>query len=119
MFRQLCEALQYLHERGVVHRDIKLENILLDHNGDLKLADFGFARFIHRLARSESFCGTRWGSFLSFLDGMILFRPYSAPELIKREPYSPYAVDWYAAGVVLYTMLVGKWPHVSLSPHSL
>uniref|UniRef100_A0A915PMD0 Protein kinase domain-containing protein n=1 Tax=Setaria digitata TaxID=48799 RepID=A0A915PMD0_9BILA len=99
LFRQLTEAVHYLHDRGVVHRDIKAENVLLDSNGDVKLIDFGFARYIDQKERSKSFCGTK---------------PYSAPEIVQHQPYDAYASDWYAMGVLLYTMLTGKWPH---DPH--
>ncbi|EFO21400.1 CAMK protein kinase [Loa loa] len=98
LFRQLTEAVHYLHDRGVVHRDIKAENVLLDSNGDVKLVDFGFARYINQKERSKSFCGTK---------------PYSAPEIVQHRPYDAYASDWYAMGVLLYTMLTGKWPHDS------
>ncbi|VDK77140.1 unnamed protein product [Litomosoides sigmodontis] len=96
LFRQLTEAIHYLHDRGVVHRDIKAENVLLDGNGDVKLTDFGFARYINRNELSQSFCGTK---------------PYSAPEIIHHRPYDAYACDWYAMGVLLYTMLIGEWPY--------
>ncbi|KAM3727262.1 Testis-specific serine/threonine-protein kinase [Dirofilaria immitis] len=96
LFRQLTEAIHYLHDRGVVHRDIKAENVLLDSNGNVKLIDFGFARYINQKERSTSFCGTK---------------PYSAPEIVQHQPYDGYASDWYAMGVLLYTMLTGKWPY--------
>lgn len=96
-FRQIIEALNYLHERKIVHRDLKLENIVLNENGDVKLLDFGFARHIEPRERSRSFCGTR---------------PYSSPQLNRLQPYDSYAADYYAAGVCLYTMLVGKWPQL-------
>lgn len=101
-----------MHERGLVHRDVKLDNILLDHKGDVKLADFGLSRHMPRRDRSQSFCGSRYEFVVKILYSPI-FRPYSAPEIVKELPYDPYIIDWYAAGVVLYTMITGEWPHVS------
>ncbi|PAV83883.1 hypothetical protein WR25_17967 [Diploscapter pachys] len=101
MFRQLIEAVHYLHERRIAHRDIKLENILLDRNGDIKLCDFGFARFVDFRERSTTFCGTR---------------PYISPEISRFSPYDPFAADFYACGIVLYTMVVGQWPDLK-TPH--
>ncbi|CAD5225303.1 unnamed protein product [Bursaphelenchus okinawaensis] len=97
IFRQLIEALRYLHEMNIVHRDVKLENILFDNFGNVKLADFGFARRMHsKLQRSKSFCGTK---------------PYSCPDVVMRKEYDPYANDWYSLGVVLYTSISGRWPY--------
>jgi serine/threonine protein kinase len=98
LLRQLAEAVHYLHQRGLVHRDIKLENVLLDSDGNAKLVDFGFARFMAPVERSTSFCGTR---------------PYAAPELHLRKAYEGTPVDWYALGAVLFAALVGKMPFVS------
>uniref|UniRef100_A0A1I7ULE5 Protein kinase domain-containing protein n=1 Tax=Caenorhabditis tropicalis TaxID=1561998 RepID=A0A1I7ULE5_9PELO len=100
LFRQLIEAINYLHTRGIAHRDVKLENILIDGNGDIKLIDFGFARHIERRERSRSFCGTQ---------------PYTSPQISKFRPYEPFAADYYACGVILYTMVVGKWPNMATS----
>ncbi|CAD6184408.1 unnamed protein product [Caenorhabditis auriculariae] len=102
MFRQLIEAVHYLHQRNITHRDIKLENILLDGNGDLKLTDFGFARCVQRRERSRSFCGTR---------------PYSCPQICQYKTYDTFAADYYACGIVLFTMVVGKWPDQTPSTH--
>uniref|UniRef100_A0A7E4ZUS8 Protein kinase domain-containing protein n=1 Tax=Panagrellus redivivus TaxID=6233 RepID=A0A7E4ZUS8_PANRE len=96
LFRQLSEALHYLHDSlHVVHRDVKMENILISINGDVKLGDFGFAKYADKATRSTSFCGTQ---------------PYSSPQLLNHVPYDGFAADWFAAGIVLFTMLMGKWP---------
>lgn len=95
IFRQIIEAVKYLHDRNIAHRDIKLENILFNCNGDVKLTDFGFSRTIQRRERSNSFCGTR---------------PYTSPQMMCMKPYDAFASDYYACGIVLYTMVVGRWP---------
>ncbi|CAB3408305.1 unnamed protein product [Caenorhabditis bovis] len=104
LFRQLIEGVHYLHERKIAHRDVKLENILVDGNGDIKLTDFGFARHIERRERSRSFCGTK---------------PYISSQISRLRPYDAFAADYFACGVVLYTMVVGKWPYSIHSPVSL
>ncbi|XP_052890515.1 testis-specific serine/threonine-protein kinase 3-like [Anopheles moucheti] len=92
--RQLALAVQYIHESGIAHRDLKCENILLSANLNVKLSDFGFARYVaeknHQPQLSTTFCG-------SF--------DYSAPELLKGKPYNPKASDLWALGVVLYMLL--------------
>ncbi|XP_058065634.1 testis-specific serine/threonine-protein kinase 3-like [Anopheles bellator] len=94
--RQLALALQYLHTSGIAHRDVKCENVLLSANFNVKLTDFGFARYVTpkkggQLELSTTFCG-------SF--------DYSAPELLKgQNPYNPKASDAWAFGVVIYMLL--------------
>uniref|UniRef100_A0A7E4USF0 Protein kinase domain-containing protein n=1 Tax=Panagrellus redivivus TaxID=6233 RepID=A0A7E4USF0_PANRE len=97
LFHQLVEAIHYLHTTlSVAHRDVKLENMLLDGHRNLKLVDFGFARQATPATKSSSFCGTR---------------PYSSPQLVDHIAYSPFAADWFACGITLYTMITGSWPH--------
>ncbi|XP_053674640.1 testis-specific serine/threonine-protein kinase 3-like [Anopheles nili] len=93
-FRQLALAVQYLHESGIAHRDLKCENILLSANFNVKLSDFGFARYIHENNQQVQLSTTFCGSF-----------DYSAPELLKGKPYNPKASDVWALGVVLYMQL--------------
>jgi serine/threonine protein kinase len=93
-FRQLIEALAYVHSRGITHRDLKPENLLLDENLNLKIADFGFAAPI--AGRDGSYrLLTPLGS-----------KGYMAPEISERKPYNGASVDIFASGVILFIMFV-------------
>ncbi len=97
----LCAALQYAHDHGILHRDIKPENILLDTRGRVKIADFGIAR-IAGDERGE-FTLTRTGSVLGSA-------AYIAPEQIERPHDVDHRADLYSLGVVFYEMLTGELP---------
>lgn len=94
---QVVTALEYMHGRDFIFRDLKPENVLVSMDGYLKLADFGFIKHVMKHQRTSTFCGTP---------------EYIAPEIILNKGYS-HPVDWYAMGIFLYEMLVGRPPFMS------
>lgn len=98
---QICEALQYAHEEGVVHRDIKPENVLLDRKGRVKVADFGLAKLLGLATPDISLTGTRQAM------GTL---HYMAPEQYEKPQSVDHRADIYSLGVVFYELLTGKLP---------
>ena len=95
LFRELLMALEYCHNKGITHRDIKLENTLIDQNNIVKLIDFGFATCFPNEKKVKMFCGTP---------------SYMAPEIVARKEYIGPPVDIWAAGVLLYALITGNFP---------
>lgn len=98
---QICEALQFAHDEGVVHRDIKPENILLNKRGQIKIADFGLAKILDRDPIEYSLTGTHQ---------VIGTRNYMAPEQIEKPEKVDHRADIYSLGVVFYELLTGELP---------
>lgn len=92
-FRQLCKAVAYCHSKNISHRDLKLENVIYNKRGEVKLIDFGFA--VYSKNKLRTFCGTP---------------TYMAPEIVKKREYKGTKVDIWALGVLLYRMVTGTYP---------
>jgi serine/threonine protein kinase len=118
---QICDALQYAHDQGIVHRDIKPENILLDRHGRVKVADFGIAKVVAAVCdrRTDEDDEVRRSQTDATLAGKIIGTPqYMAPEQIEHPSDVDHRADIYALGVVFYQMLTGELPGKDLQAPS-
>ena len=108
---QICDALQYAHDQGIVHRDIKPENILLDRRGRVKVADFGLAKLVSSGSDFGPVEGAAPAPTALTEAGKIMGTPcYMAPEQAAHPREVDHRADIYALGVVLYQMLTGELP---------
>jgi serine/threonine protein kinase len=106
---QICDALQYAHDEGIVHRDIKPENVLLDRRGRVKIADFGLAKLVGTPQSGLSLTGTQ----------QVMGTPhYMAPEQMERPAAVDHRADIYSLGVVFYELLTGELPLGRFAPPS-
>ncbi|MHC4285005.1 MAG: serine/threonine-protein kinase, partial [Planctomycetota bacterium] len=106
---QICEALQFAHEEGIVHRDIKPENILIDKKGRVKISDFGLAKLLDKPATANTLTAA----------GHTMGTPhYMAPEQIEHPGQVDHRADIYSLGVVFYEMLTGELPIGRFAPPS-
>ncbi|XP_067679924.1 serine/threonine-protein kinase SIK3-like [Haliotis asinina] len=94
-FKQIVAAVSYCHCRHIVHRDLKAENLLLDANLNIKIADFGFSNYFSPGTKLKTWCGSP---------------PYAAPELFEGREYDAPKVDVWSLGVVLYVLVCGALP---------
>ncbi len=98
LFKQIILGIKYIHSQNIVHRDIKLENILIDIKNNIKICDFGISKILNLKEKLYDQCGTPM---------------YMAPEIFlsnKEKGYEPYPIDLWSAGIALYIMLSGTLP---------
>ncbi len=95
IFKQICGAVNYCHSQNIIHRDIKMENILINEQRQIKLIDFGFSVQIGLENKLTVYCGTP---------------SYMAPEIHSKKDYFGPPVDVWALGVMLYVMSCGRFP---------
>lgn len=96
---QILSALQHIHANNIAHRDIKLENILIDNRGRVYVIDLGLCAFMEEGKPQRDWCGSD---------------NYLAPEIVRRNPYNGYKADVFSSGVVLFALLFGVFPFENL-----
>ena len=95
IFKQIISALEYLHEKNICHRDLKLENILIDDKGKIKIIDFGLSKKVEDQKKLDTFCGS-WS--------------YCSPEVAQQNDYDGYANDRWSLGILLFALVSGCLP---------
>lgn len=95
VFKQILETVQYIHSQGIAHRDLKLENVLYDTTGNIKIIDFGFSRFANPGQLFATPCGSP---------------AYAAPEVLSGQNYDGKAADMWSLGVLLFGLVTGDLP---------
>ncbi|KAF2900538.1 hypothetical protein ILUMI_05649 [Ignelater luminosus] len=103
-FWQILSAVEYCHNRNIVHRDLKAENLLLDSNNNIKIADFGFSNYYTAGGQLSTWCGSP---------------PYAAPEVFEGKKYTGPEIDIWSLGVVLYVLVCGALPFDGCSLQAL
>lgn len=104
IFRQMLSAINYIHENSISHRDLKIENILMDESGNSKIIDFGLSNFYDNRYLLSTFCGSLY---------------FAAPELLTGKKYLGPEIDIWSLGIILYVMICGTVPFDDKDIHSL
>ncbi|KAF7304785.1 Protein kinase domain-containing protein [Mycena kentingensis (nom. inval.)] len=105
VFRQVCDGVQYLHEMGLAHRDLKLDNCVMTTENVVKLIDFGTATVFHYP-----------GKALTMATGIVGSDPYLAPEVLSGEPYDPRKTDVWSVGIMFMCMVLRRFPWTIPNP---
>ena len=101
IFRQVCNGFKEVHEKNIIHRDVKPANFLI-HKGVIKIADFGFARVVDSVEEEQIF---------TFLGSPL----YMAPQILSKQKFSS-KCDVWSLGVTIYEILYGRTPYTAKSP---